>query len=427
MSLRSKMLATAAVPIAVLMLAVVFAVLAQSAAARANAEVDRANSMRVRLVQVQEDLAAAEAAVRGYLLTGREDYVGEHDAAIATLHEDLALLGSLVKAPVQRLRLDRLRELVDERVETLQEVRRLAGARSAQQQERLDTWLLHGATFSRLLRTLTEQMEEDGGKAAAASIAARDAAYHRSYLVQMIAMPAGLLIAMILLLGFAAGIVRRIGIMHANADRLDAGVAVEEADPSKDELGELSRAWARTGSHLVELQEELRRLATTDPLTGLVNRRGFFAVAEHMLLVAARTRCAVALLFIDTDGLKRVNDDLGHSMGDALLIEVADVIRETIRSSDVAGRIGGDEFCVLLVGDPDLDADRVVRRLRETEAGHNARPNRPFSVSMSIGLTMLPPGRSVTLEELIDAADEGMYEDKRDRHDADPIGSGQAN
>ncbi len=89
------------------------------------------------------------------------------------------------------------------------------------------------------------------------------------------------------------------------------------------------------------------------------------------------------------------------------------MIRETIRASDIAGRLGGDEFCVLLMGDPELDPDRVVERMRDTSAAHNARPDRTFHLSVSMGLAAIPPGRSVTLEELIDAADERMYEDKR--------------
>jgi diguanylate cyclase (GGDEF)-like protein len=413
------MMAMAAVPVTVLVFAVVFAVIAHSAAARANEDVDRANGMRVKLASVEEDLASAEAGIRGYLLTARDSYLGQYDDAVGRLHEDLGRLHQLIDpdATLQKLRLTRLDELVEERVQTLREVRRLAGARSPREQERLDTWLLHGETFSRILESLTQQMEDDADDAAVASVRSRDSAYRRSFVVQMVAMPAALLIAMLFLLGFTAGIVRRIGWMRANAERLDAGIATFETDRAKDELGQLSRAWSRTGTHLIELQEELRRLATIDPLTGLANRRGFFSLAEHMLLVAARTRSEVALLFIDTDGLKRVNDELGHAAGDALLIEVADVIRETVRTSDIAGRIGGDEFCVLLVGDPVLDAERVVTRLRDTAASHNAHDGRSFSVSMSIGLTILPAGRSVTLEELIDAADEGMYEDKRDRQD----------
>jgi diguanylate cyclase (GGDEF)-like protein len=255
-------------------------------------------------------------------------------------------------------------------------------------------------------------------------IATRDAAFQRSFFVQVLAMPVAVFTAMILMISFTASIVRRVARMRSNAKRLEGGRPLEEPDASGDELGSLSRALVRTGSHLSELQEELRRLATVDELTGLANRRGFFALGEHQLLVAARTRASVALLFLDVDGLKGVNDELGHAVGDLLLKEAAQVIEETIRGSDVAGRLGGDEFCVLLMGDPDLDADRVVLRMQETVESHNAIAGRDYLISLSIGLSALPAGRSVTLEELIDAADEGMYEDKRaKRQEHQPIWS----
>jgi diguanylate cyclase (GGDEF)-like protein len=127
------------------------------------------------------------------------------------------------------------------------------------------------------------------------------------------------------------------------------------------------------------------------------------------------------LLFVDVDGLKAVNDELWHAMGDQLLKEAADVIRETVRASDLAGRLGGDEFCVLLMGDPELDPDRAVERMRATIEIHNRRPGRRFHLSFSIGLSSIAAGRSVTLEELIDAADEAMYEDKRGRRESQAV------
>ena len=246
-------------------------------------------------------------------------------------------------------------------------------------------------------------------------IAARDAAFDRSYLVQVIAMPVAILAAMILMAGFTGGMVRRVDQDAAQRRAASSrGSRSSVPTPRSDELGSLSRALVRTGTHLSELQEELRRHATVDDLTGLANRRGFFALGEHELLVAARTRSSVALLFVDVDGLKHVNDELGHAVGDLLLKEAADVIRETIRASDIAGRLGGDEFCVLLMGDPELDPERV----RGADAGHPGRPQRAAGADVPAcrcrwGSPSLPPGRSVTLEELIDAADERMYEDKR--------------
>jgi diguanylate cyclase (GGDEF)-like protein len=420
--LRSKMLAMSTIPVVVLIFTVVYAVSAQRTASRTNADVDRTNTVRQLLAEIQNDLGVAESGVRGYLLTERAGMRTDYEDAVMALQRDLVELDHQLIEKVQRTRLDRLRELVDERVETFRAVLREGRSRSPESQSRLETLLLHGQTITAALRGLSEQMRVTADDLVAQRIAARDAAFRLSFLVQVVAMPAAVFAAMILMIGFTAGIVRRIAKMRHNASRLDDGVLLEEPDSSGDELGALSRALVRTGSHLSELQEELRLLATVDDLTGLANRRGFFALAEHELLVAARTRAAVALLFVDVDGLKHVNDELGHSVGDLLLKETADVIRETVRASDVAGRLGGDEFCVLLMGDPELDPERAVDRMRETAAAHNTRAGRKYMVSLSIGLSALPPGRSVTLEELIDAADEGMYEDKRGKQRPSPSG-----
>jgi diguanylate cyclase (GGDEF)-like protein len=421
--LRSKMLALSTIPVVVLIFAVVYAVSAQRTASRTNADVDRTNTVRQLLAEIQNDLEVAESSVRGYLLTERPGMQTDYEDAVADLRRDLPQLQLHLAEGLQRKRLERLNELVDERVETFRAVLRVGSAGTRESQARLETLLLHGQTITDGLRGLTEQMRATADELVARRIAARDSAFQRSYLVQVLAMPAAVFVAMALLVGFTAGIVRRVALMRRNAKRLDEGRPLEEPDASRDELGSLSRALVRTGSHLSALQGELRQLATVDDLTGLANRRGFFSQGEHQLLVAARTRTAVALLFVDVDGLKGVNDEFGHSMGDLLLKEVADVLRETIRASDLAGRIGGDEFCVLLMGDPDLDPDRAVERMRATAAAHNARRGRDFRVSLSIGLSALAPGRSVTLEEMIDAADEGMYEDKRRKRPSVPVWS----
>jgi diguanylate cyclase (GGDEF)-like protein len=379
--------------------------------------------VRHLLAGIQNDLGVAEAGVRGYLLTERAALHEDYENAVASLRRGLTELDRTLIEELQLTRLERLHELVDERLETFRVTLQVGRVAAQDTQTRLETLILHGQTITVALRGVAEQMQLTADELVAQQISARDASFRRSYLVQVVAMPAAVFAAMILVVSFTAGIVRRVGRIRHNAKRLDEGRPLEDADDSHDELGSLSRALVRTGSHLSELQEELRRLATVDELTKLANRRGFFALAEHQLLVAARTRAAVALLFIDVDGLKHVNDEHGHSMGDLLLKETADVLRETIRISDLAGRLGGDEFCVLLMGDPDLDPARAVDRLRHTIDEHNARPGRQFRVSLSIGLSALPPGRSVTLEELIDAADEGMYEDKRGKRDPQAVWS----
>jgi diguanylate cyclase (GGDEF)-like protein len=421
--LRSKMLAMSTIPVVVLVFAVGYAVSAQRATSRTNTEVDHSNTVRELLAQIQNDLGVAESGVRGFLLTARPGMKADYENAVADLRRDLTKLHLRIGDGLQGERLERLQELVDERAATFEASLRAGTGGSLDNKARLVTILLHGQTITDALRGLTEQMRVTADGLAAERVAARDVAFRRSFLVQVLAMPAAIAAAMILLVGFTAGMVRRVDKIRRNAKRLDEGIPLDEPDSSRDELGLLSRALVRTGSHLSQLQEELRQLATVDELTGLANRRGFFALGEHQLLVSARTRAAVALLFVDVDGLKKVNDELGHSMGDQLLKEAADVIRETIRTSDLAGRIGGDEFCVLLVGDPEVHPHRALERLRDMTAAHNQRPGRDFLLSLSIGLSAIPPGRSVTLEELIDAADEGMYEDKRGKRDPQPVSS----
>jgi diguanylate cyclase (GGDEF)-like protein len=421
--LRSKMLAMSTIPVVVLVFAVAYAVSAQRATSRTNTEVDHANMVRQLLAEIQDDLGVAESGVRGFLLTERPGMKAAYESAVVDLRRDLEKLDARVADGLQGERLERLRELLDERVTTFQTSLRAGSVRTPDDEARLATSLLHGQTITDALRGLTEQMRGTADELAAERVAARDVALRRSFLVQVLAMPAAIAAAMILMVGFTAGMVRRVDKMRRNAKRLDEGMPLDDPDTSRDELGLLSRALVRTGSHLSQLQEDLRQLATVDELTGLANRRGFFALGEHQLLVSARTRAAVALLFVDVDGLKKVNDELGHSRGDQLLKEAADVIRETIRTSDLAGRLGGDEFCVLLVGDPELHPHRALERLRGTIAAHNQRPGRDFHLSLSVGLSAIPPGRSVTLEELIDAADEGMYEDKRAKRDLQPVWS----
>ena len=110
------------------------------------------------------------------------------------------------------------------------------------------------------------------------------------------------------------------------------------------------------------MRERLKEEAQTDYLTGLLNRRGFVVHAQERVLLADRLDKSLVCLFLDLDGFKRVNDTLGHDEGDAVLRDAAQALRETFRASDLLGRIGGDEFAVLLMVDhPDhLDYLRAL-------------------------------------------------------------------
>ncbi|MET0284372.1 MAG: PAS domain S-box protein [Polyangiales bacterium] len=167
----------------------------------------------------------------------------------------------------------------------------------------------------------------------------------------------------------------------------------------------------------VHMEDQIRRAALTDELTGLYNRRGFLLLAEQQMRLAARHRQAMGLLFVDVDGMKRINDELGHDSGDDALIDVATILHRVLRSSDVVARLGGDEFVALVEGDAD-DVDVLRARLLETLSRHNQIANRAYRIALSVGSSICVPDRPVSLNELIARADEAMYAVKRRRRAA---------
>jgi len=158
----------------------------------------------------------------------------------------------------------------------------------------------------------------------------------------------------------------------------------------------------------------LRDLAFTDELTGLLNRRGFLALARRHLALARRSGREALLLFADVDDLKAINDKFGHGAGDQALRLAARALRESFRSTDVLGRLGGDEFAGMLLDSTPRSVqgllERLDRRLREL-AAENALA---FPFSMSRGVDRFDPARPRTLEELLGKADQSMYLDRKD-------------
>jgi diguanylate cyclase (GGDEF)-like protein len=164
-------------------------------------------------------------------------------------------------------------------------------------------------------------------------------------------------------------------------------------------------------------EAEVHRLSLTDELTGLYNRRGFFVLGEQQLKLAERSQIPTCLMFIDLDGLKQINDQLGHEMGDAAIVASANLIKQSFRSSDTLGRLGGDEFVVLLQGkDPSIEV--IIERLQSAIDEYNQFANQQFQVSMSMGVVDYDYNQPVSLDHLITLADELMYQQKRARKQA---------
>lgn len=158
------------------------------------------------------------------------------------------------------------------------------------------------------------------------------------------------------------------------------------------------------------MQSALRSLSLVDDLTSLYNRRGFLTLAEQQMRLAERTETPILLIFADLDGMKGINDTFGHQEGDLALITVADILRKTLRQSDIIGRIGGDEFVAVATNGPD-GLGSINRRLNERLEEHNAQARYPLS--LSLGHAFWRPGSSLGIEALLAEADKLMYENKQ--------------
>ena len=163
-----------------------------------------------------------------------------------------------------------------------------------------------------------------------------------------------------------------------------------------------------------EMEKEIHDLTLRDELTGLYNMRGFYLLAEQTLRLAQRSKQPFSVLFLDLDGLKQINDQQGHQVGSAYLAETGEIVQACFRDADVKGRFGGDEFVVAgqftMVG-----IEIAAHRLKMAADERNAKGNRHYPLSFSIGHVTSDYYSTETLKELVTRADEEMYKDKRSK------------
>lgn len=157
----------------------------------------------------------------------------------------------------------------------------------------------------------------------------------------------------------------------------------------------------------------IKTLSLVDELTGLYNRRGFLAFSEQHLISLQRANKSLMVVYADLDGLKQINDSYGHKEGDRALMKTAEILRETFRSSDVLGRLGGDEFTVFAAVEPEGGVETLIARLNDKFQKHNSQSASPYRLSVSVGLAFMHPDECYTVEDLMAQADESMYQNKR--------------
>ena len=159
----------------------------------------------------------------------------------------------------------------------------------------------------------------------------------------------------------------------------------------------------------------LKTLSLMDELSGLYNRRGFFASIQEQLQLAEGKNLRLYFVFIDIDDLKKINDSWGHKKGDEAISLFANIIKASMRKSDIKGRLGGDEFAVLVQKASKSGVNTLISRLHKNLKEFNSKKEYRFELSASIGIAEYNSKNPCSIDELMTQADKLMYRDKERR------------
>lgn len=164
------------------------------------------------------------------------------------------------------------------------------------------------------------------------------------------------------------------------------------------------------------LSQALKELSFNDELTGIYNRRGFLTLADQQLELAKRLNRGFFLILFDLDYLKHINDTYGHKQGDRAIVLAAECLKKTFRSSDILGRIGGDEFAALVLQSEKEDEKAIERNFRRSLKELNTQNSAPYEVDLTLGMAYYDPSSgNGSIEALFENADQLLYAHKRAR------------
>jgi diguanylate cyclase (GGDEF)-like protein/PAS domain S-box-containing protein len=164
-----------------------------------------------------------------------------------------------------------------------------------------------------------------------------------------------------------------------------------------------------------QMEEELKRLARIDPLTGCNNRRYVLELLNRQLKLSKCAKSPLLLAFLDIDGFKAINDKFGHDEGDIVLKEVVKLFKSTLREIDIICRMGGDEFLLIFPDNSLKDASLIRERLNKNLTKLNYSLKKPYKIELNIGISSYDPNNPQSIDELIRIADERMYEEKKNK------------
>jgi diguanylate cyclase (GGDEF)-like protein len=191
-----------------------------------------------------------------------------------------------------------------------------------------------------------------------------------------------------------------------------------------DEIGDLFQSFNKLQNEVKLSHEALEAQVRKDFLTGLFNRRYFMELAEAELIRSERYDRPLSVFMLDVDYFKKINDTHGHNAGDAVLRRLGEIMQNALREVDIIGRMGGEEFAILLPETTLKNAAMVAERLREKISlqAISLSGGLPLHITVSIGVAALS-GKDLNIDTLLSFADEALYEAKRERNQVRVSGS----
>lgn len=173
------------------------------------------------------------------------------------------------------------------------------------------------------------------------------------------------------------------------------------------------QAREKTENQLKDALSMVERISMIDELTQLYNRRGFFEMAQKHIKFLKRHNVGFFLLYIDLDGLKKINDKYGHNEGDTAIKATADILRAALRETDIIARMGGDEFTAVISKVEPPNYECIYNRIEKNRHDKNTELQKPWKIDMSIGYIYVPPEDDTELQDLMKQADEILYKEKQ--------------
>lgn len=185
-------------------------------------------------------------------------------------------------------------------------------------------------------------------------------------------------------------------------------------DSKPREMDEEDQQLLQDLGEMIEQEIKSIQLATLDELTMISNRRGFMTLVDHSLKICRRNKLPLSIVLFDLDKFKTINDTYGHHEGDLVLVSFARIMLECFRDCDVIARLGGDEFVVMLLDSDEARIGVVLERFRIAAANAGKKLDKPYQIEYSVGVANFPHDTDESIEKMIQAADNAMFDNKKE-------------